>query len=237
MHGPQPVRAESTGSPPEIVETLTRSVWKWRPSRGERSEHAARRGRPGRGNRGRDGRAERGRAWRQIPGSETGRGRKQAMIARDGPRRGGRMRVSATPRRCGRERMREWPRARLPVRRGGPEARIDAGMAEPGRSEHAARRGRPGRGNRGRDGRAERGRAWRQIPGSGTDRGRTQAMIARGGPQRGRVPQEPPRRRPEAAWQRAAPSAGRSGPLGAEVTGRTWRRECRGDGPCRRGFR
>ncbi len=105
------------------------------------------------------------------------------------------------------------------------------------RSEHAARRGRPGRGNRGRDGRAERGRAWRKIPGSGTGRGRMQAMIARDGSPRGRVPQEPPRRRPEAAWQRAAPSAGRSGPLGAEVTGRTWRRECRGDGPCRRGSR
>ena len=116
-----------------------------RPSRGERSEHAARRGRPGRGNRGRDGRAERGRAWRQISGSGTGRGRTQAMIARDGSRREGRMRVSATPRRCGRERMREWPRARLPVRRGEPEARIDARTAEPGRAKRARGPARPSR--------------------------------------------------------------------------------------------
>ena len=41
------------------------------------------------------------------------------------------------------ERMRVWPRARLPVRRGEPEARIDARTAEPGRAKRARGPARP----------------------------------------------------------------------------------------------
>ena len=95
----------------------------------------------GRGNRGRDGRAERGRAWRQNPGSGTGRGRKQAMIARDGSRRGGRMRVSATPRRCGQRanaRMAARPSCR-PARWAGSKGRRKDDRA--GASEASTRPG------------------------------------------------------------------------------------------------